>query len=212
MTFNELQKTWQKDAGDSRLTIDSDTLFREVRRNKESFESAIFWRDVREVAVAVVMVGVFLYRAFTAAENMWEAGSYVILAMTCLYVAAFFPIDRRIQRKKEANYTDPLQACIESSLTQVEHQIWLLKNVFWWYLLPPGAGIALFFIVVYWSLFKVLPAARVLSVCLVTTSLVVLVFWGVYWLNQRAVRKELIPRKQELESLLNNLANGNKTI
>jgi len=33
----------------------------------------------------------------------------------------------------------------------------------------------------------------------------VLLFWGVYLLNQRAVRKELNPRKEELEQLLNSL-------
>jgi hypothetical protein len=210
MTFDKLQKTWQKDAAGSKLIIDSELLIREVKRNKEAFECSIFWRDFREVAVAVVMVCVFLHGAFNRAENMWIAGSYVVLAIMCLYVAAFFPVDRRIQRKKEAMCTDPLRACIESSLRQVEHQIWLLKNVFWLYLLPLGAGIALFFIVVGWSLFKTLPAARVLSVCLVSMLLVVLVFRGVYRLNQHAVRKELIPRKQELETLLRNLANGNK--
>ncbi|MFH1370242.1 MAG: hypothetical protein ABII09_03005 [Planctomycetota bacterium] len=210
MTFDELQKTWQKDAASSKLTIDSELLIREVKRNKEAFESSIFWRDFREVAVAVVMVCVFLHGAFNRAENMWIAGSYVILAMTCLYVAAFFIVDHHLQRKKEPGHTESMLACVESSLTQVEHQIWLLKNVFWLYLLPLGAGIALFFIVVGWSLFKTLPAARVLSVCLVSMLLVVLVFWGVYRLNQHAVRKELIPRKQELEMLLINLANGNK--
>lgn len=210
MTFDELQKTWQKDAASSKLTIDSELLIREVKRNKEAFESSIFWRDFREVAVAIIMVGVFIYRAVKVNDKMWEAGSFVVLAVMCLYVAAFFPVDRHIQRKKVAKYTDSLRACIESSLTQVEHQIWLLKNVFWLYLLPLGAGIALFFIVVGWSLFKTLPAARVLSVCLVSMSLVVLVFWGVYRLNQHAVRKELIPRKQELETLLRNLVNGNE--
>ena len=31
---------------------------------------------------------------------------------------------------------------------------------------------------------------------------VVLVYWGIYGLNQYAVRKNLEPRRQELESLL----------
>lgn len=209
MTFDELQKTWQKDAAGSKLTIDSDMLIREVRRNKSAFESSIFWRDFREVAVAVVMVGVFLHGAFKRAENMWIAGSYVILAMICLYVAAFFIVDH-LQRKKGPRHTDPLLGCIESSLLQVNHQIWLLKNVFWLYLLPLGAGIALFLFVVNWHLFKVLSAKLVLSECLVITLIVVLVFWGVYLLNRRAVRKDLKPRKDELESLLKTLTSDGK--
>ncbi len=208
MTFDELQKTWQSQESSFRLTIDSDMLIREVKRNKEAFESCVFWRDFREVAVAVVMVGVFLHGAFNRAENMWIVGSYVILAMTCLYVAAFFIVDHHLQRKKEPRHTDPLLACIESSLIQVNHQIGLLKNVFWWYLLPPGAGIALFLFVVNWHLFKVLSAKLVLSECLVVTLIVVLVFWGVYLLNRRAVRKDLMPRKVELESLLKTLTNN----
>jgi Flp pilus assembly protein TadB len=132
------------------------------------------------------------------------------LAMTCLYVAAFFIVDHHLQRKKEPRHTDPLLACVESSLIQVNHQIGLLKNVFWWYLLPPGAGIALFLFVVNWHLFKVLSAKLVLFECLVVTLIVVLVFWGVYLLNRRAVRKDLMPRKQELESLLNSLTNDSK--
>jgi hypothetical protein len=212
MTFDELQKTWQKDAASSKLTIDSDILLREVRRNKEAFESTIFWRDFREVAVAVIMVGVFLYDAFKRAENMWIASSFVILAITCLYVAAFFIVDRHLQRKKGPGHTESLLACIESSLMQVNHQIWLLRNVFWWYLLPPGAGVAMVLIAINCHLFNVLPAKLVLSECLVITLIVVLVFWGVYRLNQSAVRKDLKPRRDELESLLKNLANGDNAM
>jgi Na+/melibiose symporter-like transporter len=213
MTFNELQKNyWQKDAAASKLTIDSDMLIREVKRNKDAFESTIFWRDFREVAVAVIMVGVFLHGAARAKDNMWVAGALVVVAISMLYVAAFFLIDRRLQKKREPRHTDPLLACVESSLTQVNHQIWLLKNVLWWYLLPPGAGIALFFFVVTWNLLKVLPAWQVLLGFLVGMLIVALVFWGVYWLNQFAVRKGLIPRRDELEAMLKNLANGDNAI
>ena len=82
MTFNELQKNyWQKDAAASKLIIDSDMLIREVKRNKDAFESSIFWRDFREVAVSIIMVGVFLYGAFKSKDNMWVAGSLVVVAI-----------------------------------------------------------------------------------------------------------------------------------
>lgn len=212
MTFNELQRTWQKNENIAKLTIDSDLLIQEVKRNKKSFESHIFWRDFREVAIAIIMVGVFLYVAFESEANIWITGSFVIMAAISLYVAVFFLVDRHLQRKRQPRHTDSLLTCIESSLAQVNHQIWLLKNVFWWYLLPPGVGIAMFFIVVNLHLFQVLPATRVLPRCLVSVLIVTLVFWGVYWLNQYAVRKGLIPRKRELESLLNSLVNGSKTM
>jgi hypothetical protein len=140
------------------------------------------------------------------------AGSLVVVAIMCLYVAGFFIIDRRLQKKKEPRHTDPLLACIESSLMQVNHQIWLLRNILWWYLLPPGIGIALFFFAVNWQLFKVLPAKLVLPGCLFSTLFVAFVFWGVYRLNQSGVRKELIPRKEELEAMLKNIINGDNVM
>ena len=209
MTFNELQKNyWQKDAAASKLAIDSDMLIREVKRNKEAFESSIFWRDFREVAVGLIMAGVFLRSAFKPENNIWITGSLVIVALACLYVAGFLLVDRRLQRKKDPKHTDPLLACIESSLTQVNHQIWLLQNVFWWYLLPPGIGIALFFAVTTWNLCKALPARNVLPMFGAVLLFVLLVFGGVYWLNQYAVRKGLTPRKDELEAMLKSIANG----
>jgi hypothetical protein len=209
MTFNELQKNyWQKDTAASKLTIDSDMLIREVKRNKDAFESTIFWRDFREVAVGLILAGVFLRNVFKPENNIWIAGSLVIVALACLYVAVFLIVDRHLQRKKEARHTDPLLTCIESSLMQVDHQIWLLKNVFWWYLLPPGVGIALVFIAINVELFKVLPVKLVLPGCLSGTLFVVLIFMGVYWLNQYAVRKGLIPRREELETLMKSIANG----
>lgn len=207
MTFNELQKTWQKDAGSSRLTIDSDILVREVKRNKKAFESNIFWRDFREVATAVILAGAFLYGAFKSKENIWVAGAFVFLSFMCLFVAVFFLVDRRLQRGKGAAHSDALRACIESSLTEVNHQIWLLKNVFWWYLFPLGAGIALFLVIVTWNVYKILPQGRILLVFAANMLIVTFLFWGVYWLNQYVVRKGLMPRKQELESLLKNLSN-----
>ena len=37
----------------------------------------------------------------------------------------------------------------------------------------------------------------------------VLVFWGIYWLNQLCVRKDLEPRRRELEALLQRLKDPN---
>jgi hypothetical protein len=213
MTFNELQKNyWQRDVSASKLTIDSDMLIREVKRNKEAFESSIFWRDFREVAVSIVMVGWFLYSAIKSKDNIWIAGSLVVVAISMLYVAAFFVVDRRLQRKKEPIHANSLMACIESSLTQVNHQIWLLKNVFWWYLLPPAVGLAVFFSVTTWNLCKALPAGQVLPLFGLILLFVLLVFWGVYWLNQYGVRRELMPRKEELEQMLKSITNDNKTM
>jgi hypothetical protein len=210
MTFNELQKTWQKDTSSSKLTIDSNLLLQEVKRNKEFFESAIFWRDVREVAAGTfAILGLlgfavfFFYRAL-----MLAALGSTVAALFALWVVLFFIFDRTIQRKRHPSRDKSLTACIEDSLAQVNHQIWLLKNVLWWYLLPPGIGIVICFGFFAWQ--GHIAGKPVLIAILKNLAFIALIFWGVYLLNRRAVRKDLMPRKQELESLLKNLSNDNK--
>jgi hypothetical protein len=203
MTFNELQKTWWKDAGSSKVTVDPDLLLREVKRNKEHFESTIFWRDVRETGVSFILAVFFLYQSMKF--NIW---SLYIPAMACVFVGVFMMIDRVIQKKKLPKLSDPLAGCIKISVVQVEHQIWLLRNVFWWYLLPFTIGISLFWGYEGWKARIGHPIGLIfIGGCFVG---LIVIYTGVYYLNQYAVRKELLPRKQELESLLKMLTNDSK--
>ena len=98
---------------------------------------------------------------------------------------------------------DSLKACIETSLNQVNHQIWLLKNGFWWYRLPFAAalGISIFFST--WRAYG--SGSSAVLGGMIFSLFVALLYWGIYWMNQFAVRKDLDPRRQELETLLASL-------
>jgi O-antigen/teichoic acid export membrane protein len=205
MTFDELQKNWQEQQSGFRLNIDSGLLLKEVQRNQKSFASSIFWRDVREIGICIPMFILFLYWGLR--DNAWDM---FLIALGVLFIAVFMTVDRIAQRRKRPRLNGTLAGCLESSLTEVEHQIWLLKNVLWWYLLPPGIGF------VALSLGMVISTIRDLggnlfglSICALVIAIFVLVFVGVYWLNQRAVRKELLPRKEELDELVASIRNGN---
>jgi hypothetical protein len=203
MTFNELQKTWQKDAGISKLTVDSNVLLREVKRNKEQFASTVFWRDVREVGGCFVIAIFLLYIGMKS--NVW---SLYLPALAGIFAGVFMVIDRVIQKKKLPRPSDSLTGCIKISLAQVEHQIWLLRNIFWWYLLPFAIGISLFWGHVGWRIRNDSGAGLIfIGGCFVG---LVILYADIYYLNQCAVRKGLMPRKQELELLLKMLTNDSK--
>ena len=69
-----------------------------------------------------------------------------------VWVAGFILVDRKRHPQKPSEPDEPLLDSVKESLTQVEHQIWLLRNVFWWYLLPFAISILAFFAQVAWSL------------------------------------------------------------
>jgi len=206
MTFNELQKNyWQKDAAAAKLAIDSDMLIREVRRNKEAFESSIFWRDFREAGGSLVIAVFFLYQGMKF--NLW---SLYLPALAGIFVGVFMIVDRVIQKKKLPKPSDSLAGCIRISLAQVEHQIWLLRNVLWWYLLPFAIGIALFWGHIAWQVRNDSGTGLMfIGGCFVG---LIFLYTGIYYLNQYAVRKGLIPRKEELEAMLKSITNDNKAM
>lgn len=204
MTFDELQKTWQSHQDDCKLNIDSQLLLKEVQRNKKCFDAAIFWRDVREGGGSIIMSVLMIY--FCGIKGfMWPFGFWPMLIPVLLIasVGIFIIIDRFQKKKKLPEPQGPLVGCVEDSLAEVEHQIWLLKNVFWWYLLPLGAAVTYFYIYIGWQL-RDLPLLNLLIVG--AMFLVTAIFYCyIYRMNQKAIRKELDPRKAELEQLRNSL-------
>src|ERR1017187_807027 len=198
MNFEELQEAWQSQDTSAKVTIRADALLKEVRRKQKQFRATIFWRDVREVGVAAFMTWLFLHWAIRDRE--W---SLYLLALACFGVGTFMLADRWLQRKKRPITNDSVRACIEASLVQVNHQIWQLKKVFWWYLLPIQVGLAALIGSVLWQ--ARLAGLAVIMGLTAYALVCALVCWGVYKLNQSAVRKGLEPRRQELETLLNSL-------
>ena len=198
MNFEDMQKAWQSQDASAKVTIDADVLLKEVRRNEQQFRASIFWRDVREVGSAFLLALYFSQRGLRHHE--WTA---CLIGFACFGVGAFMVVDCWLQRRKQPATNDSLKACVEGSLVQVNHQIWLLKNVFWWYLLPIAAALGISFGVSAWHWRQEgIPMATGFILYVLVCALA---YGGVYWLNQFAVRKSLEPRRQELETLLSNL-------
>ena len=136
MNFEELQKAWQSQGPAPRLALHADLVLREVEHNRKHFVRMIFWRDVREVVVAIAVAPIFFKIGLQCRQWVW-----FVPGLAALCVVSYLVGDRWVRRKLKPAATDPLGACIQASLMQVNHQIWLSKNVFWWALLPLGLSL-----------------------------------------------------------------------
>lgn len=198
MTFEEFQSQWQSQPAPD-VPVDTALLLQEVQTNQRKFQSTVFWRDVREVGVAFAMAAVMLPVGLRRWN--WE----LLLMGACVtFVGVFMLVDRWRQGRKRPVNDSTLQACTESSLAELEHQIWLLRNVFWWYLLPCAIGAMGIILPVALRDWNTLPAARhimapiAVAVCIFCG----VILWAAYRLNQMAIRDGLEPRRQELLSIL----------
>jgi len=199
MDPDNLKQAWQTQSAQTRMTIDAEVLLKEVQRNQWHFTATIFWRDVREVGLAILMMPLWFYLGVKLSLP-W---TWYLTVPALAWIAGFMLADRMLHKRQPPEPDEPLRQRVETSLAQVEHQIWLLRNVLWWYLLPLALPILAYFGQSAWE-------ARsggwlaTLTVAVVVI-VVVIVFTGIYRLNQNAIRSALEPRHQELEALLTSL-------
>ncbi len=201
MSFDELQARWQAHDHEGQLNIDSDALLEEVRRNQRDFETRMWRRDLVEVTAAVLVT--FVFGTLAVLMDQW---SLVLGAAGSLIVGIFLVFDRLKQRRQRTTVADSLPSAIDASIDQVQHQIWLLRNILWWYLMPLVPGpVAILVSTSRQSLGNGLAEQLVIAfvglICL-------LAFWCVYWLNQREIARNLEPRRMELEELRASLRSG----
>jgi hypothetical protein len=196
MNPDNVQQAWQ--SSQTGPALDAESLLTEVRRQERLFAATIFWRDFREVGVALVTIPVWILLGVRSSAP-W---TWYLAIPALVWIAGFMLVDRWRHRQRPTA-DQPLIECLTSSLVEVDHQIWLLQNVWWWYLLP----LALFLLVFLGeSSWQERSGGWLTAVALGLALVVVsIVLSGVYWLNQMAVRSNLEPRRRELATLLHSL-------
>ena len=200
MDPDKYQQAWQAQAFQARVSVDASLLLEEVQRSQRDFRAMILMRDVREVGVILLMLPLWFYLGYRLSLP-W---SWYLSLPAMIGVGGFILVDRKRHPQKPSEPGKPLLENVKESLTQVEHQIWLLRNVFCWYLLPFAIPILAFFAHVAWSLrFAGWLEALIFFVILAGSLCAIDVL--IYYINQRAVRVALEPRRQELLTLLASL-------
>ncbi|HTE90745.1 MAG TPA: hypothetical protein VK639_17430 [Terriglobales bacterium] len=188
----------------SRSTPTPDVLLKEVRRNQQQWGAINFWGAVLEIGGEFLMTLFFSYQGLRHANwtpfrlPNWD---FLLVAFACAGVGifrTFMLVYRIVRRRKQATANDPLKACIETSLNEVNDDIWLQRNIFWWCLLPFTTALAVSF--GYGSLRAHNPIFLAFLVLFVIP-----LDWAFYRLTQFTVRKVLEPRRQELQTLLASL-------
>jgi hypothetical protein len=202
-TPDEYQQAWQAHSSQTRITIDADLLRKEVLRDQQTFRAIIICRDFREVFVALLLIPVWFYMGARIALP-W---TWYLTVPALLWIAGFMLAYRRRHPQRPSELDEPLLACVKNSLAQQEDQIWLLRNVFWWYLLPPGMTMMAFFIHVSWNT-AVITHDWLGGVIFAALLFAILfgVDYFIYRLNQKAVHIQLEPRRQELLALVASLS------
>ncbi len=206
-SFDDLQTLWRT-ADDPPPPVDPDRIAA-LRSEAARFDRSIRWRDWRETAAAGIVAAAF-GGMWPDAPLVGRIGIVLAIAGAGLVVAWMW----RAQRLCPRPAPDLTAAgALRIALGRVDVQIDLLRSILWWYLLPLTPGPLVFMAGVYLEVFAELPADPSLAViaflaalCVAPFLIVGGVFGFIYWLNQRAVRTDLLPLRNRFATLLHDLS------
>lgn len=195
MTLDEYREAWQEQADEDRNAPAEEELLARVKRRAEAFDRKIFWRDVREIGAALLVTALFGWWSLRAGEPLVRIGALVVVAGAALVVWRLRAARRDGTDERAAL---PVAERIRAEMRKLNAQIELLESVLWWYVSPFVVGLAL----------MILGGDGSIASSLLQVTLVLLAGAAVWWLNRRAVRRGLRPRRRELADLLRKVENG----
>jgi len=189
MNLDDFKPQWQQRQRDLDRSVDH--VIKNVRSRMSSFDRTIWFRDMREAFAAALLSIWYSFDLFQAQNWLGKIGAGIgILACVIIVLVLYWA-----QRKGKVARTDlPLEDYCKAELTRVDRQIWLLRNVHWWYLGP-------LFVAIVVQIAGKNPSPSGLIFLL---FFVLPLFGFVYWLNRVAVRFQLLPLRRELTSAINN--------
>lgn len=194
MNDDELKNLWQQQAlrnpGLSAVQLISamESKTTQLRRDLRA-------RDLRELVACAFIIIVFGYYFFNERAPVARLG-WLIVVGSAIFIAWKLVHTRRTTPPAPPGAT--VVESLQAELNSVRAQSRLLGSVLWWYLLPPGIGL----LVATWGM-------RINLHAKIPMTLVYIgVYALVYWVNQWARSKQLLPLEAQLESMLHSAETG----
>ena len=220
MNFEEMRVIWNSQNDEPLYAIDRAALHASVRRKSRAFMRRVFWRDIREISIGLLAgTGFFVFggmlafghqdrwrRLFGADVEVsrWDAATLLVASGLWLFFAAYQLVSRRRQEQRERRFDPSLRGDLDRTISQTDYQIRMATSAVWWGLLPVWLA-AVLFVYVLFKLVSTPPAVLILPAIVVPVGFALDILF-----KRRPLRTELLPLKQEFESLRRKLTESER--
>lgn len=199
MTFEDAKRNWREEVNRPPSAEEIQGEFAAIQSQCDQLERAIRQRDVSEIVTAVFVIAVFavmwpVYRHYPTAV----LGVAVIMLGGVLAIFVLLRARKSEPRPFDASVLD----CSRQRLAWLDVQIRLLETVAWWYVPPFFVGVLLF----AWGQTrgKWLPFGMMVLVELAVSAWVIVI-------NKRAVRQKLLPFREEVARVVEDLGTSDRS-
>ncbi len=190
MIEDELIKIWQSSPNQERVKFEKSRLMLDVQSTLDHLHKKIGYRDAMEQIAVVVGIPIFAYYAYHIPFVLTKITSVLIIFWGVFVIIRI----RSAKKHKPSAFTETYLEYLYKTREYLRIQKRLLDSVLYWYILP---AMTLIF------LFTLGPgiAGRLPKIVKIAAGNVAI---GVatYFLNKRAVQKQLMPRLEKIDALI----------
>jgi MFS family permease len=195
MNLDDAKALWSSDNEPtdpdmSTQSLSQSELLQQVKAQSAAFDRTIRQRDWTESVAAAAVSVFFGWLAWHDPSTLVTAGALLVVAGSALI---FGRLRYARTRFTAPSANEPVRQRLERERAKVDAQIRLLSSVLWWYIAPLLAGLLLMTVGDNgWSVFTVVYGTGAIAGAA-----------AIYVINQRAVARDLRPRRETLTHLLN---------
>jgi len=196
MNWDSIKTIWNEQKEINKDREDIEVLVNNIKSVNDGFRRSLFWRDVREVGTAFLLVAIFVYLG-SSEPFLQKIGAW-FNAACCFGVGLFFLWSRIHARRKPRQFPSTVKGALEADLWDLRFQERLLRTVNWWYLLPLGIGLTVWLVTS-----TVGSSGRFGWLFLIPALLgIAALYYWIYRLNQKAVETDIQPKQNSIISIL----------
>jgi hypothetical protein len=195
MIEDELVKIWQSSPNQEQAKFEKSRLMIEVQSTLDRLHQKIRYRDLMEQLAVVLGSPVFAYYAYSIPFVLTKIAS-VLIILWGIYVIIRL---KKAKKHKPVALTETYLEYLHQTREYLRVQKQLIDSVLYWYILP--AALLMFLFILGPGLVGRLPKVLKLTGGIVALSV------AIYWLNKRAVKKQLDPRLEKINKLIDVMKN-----
>jgi C4-dicarboxylate transporter len=199
MKLDDLKTEWKNEVIQMTDAERVSNVIDSLEKETTKLDKTIKRRDYLEISIALLIIPVWTWKLFYAASLMQTVGLWIAI-FACLLIPYKLLKAKQVDTQKD----DSVLAFLNTEKNKLEQQMTLLESVAVWYIAPLFTAIIL---ITAGATVDASGIPQITEQLTIYYGCCVLLVVGIYFLNKRAVKKQLSPlldnvnkRIQELSS------------
>ena len=197
MKLDDLKANWKTAIESDNSTQDLTPMIELLVKETSKVDKSIKRRDRLEISIALLLIPVWSWKLFYSASLVQSTGLWIAI-VACLYIPYKLLKAKQINAPKD----NSVMAFLQFEKIKIENQKKLLESVAVWYIAPLMVAIVL---ITAGATVDEIGIPRITEQLAIYYGFCVMLVIGIYFLNKRVVKKQLLPLLDKIKQRISEL-------